>query len=276
VELESRLEGFRRRGLGLAALSYDSAAILKEFATRRRISFPLLSDPESKVIRLFGIENEADYPRGHLAHGVPYPGTFVTDAKGIIRAKHFEKTYAERRTAASMLLLAGEAPGDAAETRTTAFTLRTSSSNASAAPGQRLTLVLDFEMAPKMHAYAPGAKAYRSLRVRLEPQPLVTVHETSLPAAKPYHFAPLDETVPVFEGRFRVTQDVTLAGGREFAELLKQPDAALDLVGTLDYQVCSDKVCHAPASLPLRFTIKVVPLDRDRSPDAIRHSPPKQ
>ncbi len=276
MELESQLEGFRKRGLGVAALSYDSLAILKDFATRKRISFPLLSDPDSKVIRAFGIQNEADYAPGNLAHGVPYPGTFVTDAKGVVRARYFERTYAERRTAASALTLAGEVPQvGASETSTPTFTLRTSSSNAAAAPGQRVTLVLDFDMKPMMHAYAPGVTGYRPLRLRLDPHPLVTVHETALPAAKPYRFEPLDETVPVFEGRFRVTQDVTLAGGREFVELLKTQAPALELAGTLEYQVCSDKVCYAPASLPLRWTIKVEPLDRERSPEAIRHPPSK-
>jgi hypothetical protein len=274
VELESQVEGLAKRGLGVAALSYDTVAILKEFATRRRISFPLLSDPESKVIRAFGIQNEADYPPGHLAHGVPYPGSFLIDAAGIVRAKHFEKTYVQRRTAASLLTLLGDATGGpAAETKTDAFKLRTSSSNAAAAPGQRVTLVLDFDLQPRMHAYAPGVSGYRPLRVRLDPQPLVAAQEAVFPPSKPYHFVPLDETVPVFEGRFRVTQDVTLAGGRELAELLKTPDPKLDLVGTVDYQVCSDKVCYPPSSLPLRWTIRVVPLDRERSPDALQHKP---
>jgi AhpC/TSA family protein/cytochrome c biogenesis DsbD-like protein len=274
VELESQVEAFRRRGLGLAAVSYDSVAILKDFSGRRKITFPLLSDPDSSVIRAFGILNEADYPAGNLAHGVPYPGTFVTDAKGIVRSKLFEKTYVERRTAGSLLALAGEtADPSAPEISTPAFTLRTSASNAMAAPGQRVTLVLDFDMRPSMHAYAPGAQGYRPLSLRVDPQALVTVHETVLPASTPYRFAPLDETVPVFEGRFRLTQDLTLAGGRDFAELLKTPEPRLDVAGTLEYQVCSDKVCFPPASLPLRWTIKILPLDRERSPEAIQHKP---
>ena len=48
----------REEGFGLAAISYDSAAILENFAARRNITFPLLSDPESKIIRDFGILNE--------------------------------------------------------------------------------------------------------------------------------------------------------------------------------------------------------------------------
>jgi len=93
VELESQRDALKRRGLGLAAVSYDSVAILKDFATRKKIAFPLLSDPESRVIRAFGILNEADYPPGQLAHGVPYPGTFVIDAQAVVRYKFFEKTY---------------------------------------------------------------------------------------------------------------------------------------------------------------------------------------
>ena len=96
MELESQREGLRERGLGLAAISYDSVAILKDFSARKKIGFPLLADPESRIIRSFGILNEADYPEGRIEHGVPYPGTFVTDASGVVVSKMFEPRYAER------------------------------------------------------------------------------------------------------------------------------------------------------------------------------------
>jgi AhpC/TSA family/Thiol:disulfide interchange protein DsbD, N-terminal len=275
VELEEKLEAIRGRGLAVAAVSYDSPAILKEFAERRGIHFPLLSDPGSAVITRFGLLNP-EYPPGDRAHGVPYPGTFVTDADGVIRARYFEKTYVERRTAASFLTATGETPKEHAEDiRTRAFVLRTSASNLAAAPGQRFTLVLDFEMEPTMHAYAPGVTGYRALELRLDPLPLVTFHETVFPPSKPYFFAPLSETVPVFEGRFRVTRDMTLAGGRDpaVAEALKIPDPKMELSGTLEYQACSDRICYPPASQPLRWTVKLLPLDRERSPEEIRHQP---
>ncbi len=271
MELESQLEALRARGLGLAAISYDSVEILRSFAERRKITFPLLSDHDSSIIKRFGIQNEVDYPLGDRAHGVPYPGTFVTDADGLVRSKLFETKYTDRRTAGSFLVLAGATPAEAAgESRTDTFTLRTSASNAAAAPGQRLTLVLDFEMKPGMHAYAPGVSGYRPLRVRLDPQPLLTAHDPVFPPSKTFVFAPLKETVPVFEGRFRVLQDVTLAGGRELSEALKAPEPQLELTGSLEYQVCSDERCYPPASLPLRWTIKLTPPDRERAPEAIQ------
>jgi hypothetical protein len=275
VELERQRDALRERGLEVAAVSYDSVAVLGDFATRRKITFPLLSDEGSAIIRRFGLLNP-EYAEGNNAHGVPYPGTFVTDARGVIRSKYFEKTYVERRTAASLLTLAGEAPASAqGEVRNDHFVLKTSASNAQAAPGQRVTLVLDFAMADKRHAYAPGATGYRPLALRVEPDPLFTAHDAVLPAARPYFFAPLKETVPVFEGRFRVLQDVTLAGGRDFAALLKQENPTLAISARLDFQVCSETVCYPPASLPLRFSLRVLPLDRERVPESLQRKPTK-
>ena len=273
MELEGQVDALRTRGLAVAAVSYDSAGTLKEFAERRGIRFPLLADPDSAVIDRFGLRNP-EYPAGDLAHGVPYPGTFVTDASGVVRDRFFEKTYAERRTAASILVLAGDTPRAAAEElHSRAFALRTSQSNPAAAPGQRLTLVLDFEMEPGMHAYAPGVSGYRALHLALDPHPLATFHEGLYPASHPYLFAPLNETAPVLEGRFRVTRDVSLAGGRELAEALKAPEPKLEIQGTLEYQACSDRICYPPASLPLRWTIELLPLDRQRSSEALQHKP---
>ena len=67
----------------MAALSYDSAAILKHFADRVHISYPLLSDPDSKVIQAFGILNDS-VPVGNAFHGIPYPGTYLIGRDGYI------------------------------------------------------------------------------------------------------------------------------------------------------------------------------------------------
>ena len=275
MELESQLEGFRKRGLGVAALSYDSVEVLKDFATRRRITYPLLSDPESRIIRAFGIINEIDYPEGHANHGIPFPGTFVANEKDIIESKEFEKAYQERRTAASLLTAQGDTPGaPVQETRNDQFTLRTSASNAEVAAGHRVTLVLDFTMGPHMHAYAPGAKGYKPLNFRLGENSLVAPHNVIYPISRPYRFEPLDETVPVYEGRFRVLQDVTVIGPpRGSAGAPAAPVTEIDLGGTLDYQVCSDQVCYAPASMPVHWTLKLIPLDRERAPEGLRKKP---
>ena len=53
------------------AVSYDSEAILADFAERFGISYPLLSDQASDVIREFGILN-THIPEDHKWFGVYY------------------------------------------------------------------------------------------------------------------------------------------------------------------------------------------------------------
>jgi peroxiredoxin len=41
----------------VAAISYDSAEILKSFGDRRKIDFPMLADPDSQTIRAYDVLN---------------------------------------------------------------------------------------------------------------------------------------------------------------------------------------------------------------------------
>jgi peroxiredoxin len=235
----------------------------------RKITFPLLSDPDSAIIRRFGLLNP-EYPEGDSAHGVPYPMTFVTDEHGVVLSKFFEGSYVNRRTAASILALEGDTAASTRDVKAEYLTLRTFLSNDEAFPGNRITLTIDIELARGLHAYAPGSKGYRALELRREPQPLVSFGETVYPPSHPYVFRPLKETVPVFEGHVRLLRDLTLAGGKEMAALLRSADPTLTIRGSLEYQVCSDRVCYPPRTLPMSWTLKARPLERERPPEALQ------
>lgn len=84
-----------KRGYKIAGISYDKADVLKRFHDRRKLSFPLLSDPGSKTISAYGLR-DAQYGQGHFAHGVPHPVLLILDAKGIVKAKLFEEDYKKR------------------------------------------------------------------------------------------------------------------------------------------------------------------------------------
>lgn len=263
MELAGKLESFKKRGLNVAALSNDPVAALKHFATRRGIPFPLLSDSDSALIRRFGALNPQ-------AKGAAFGGTVLVDEKGIVRAKFFEENFRERRSAAGILFLEGELPAGGTEVRTDRFALRLSSTNPEAFPQQRLTLVLDFQMGERLHVYAPGVEGYRALDLRLDSHPLARFYDTHFPPARPYVFEPLKQTVPVFEGRFQVTKDVTLVWSKEMYEFLKGPSPTVVLTGDLGYQVCSDRVCYPPGRLPVKWTIRVLPFDEGRVPEELR------
>ena len=75
-------------------------AVLKKFSDQAKITFPLLSDPESKTIDAYHIRNEAAKGK---AEGVPNPGTFILDQEGVIRAKLFLEGYRDRHTTEALI-----------------------------------------------------------------------------------------------------------------------------------------------------------------------------
>ncbi|MDA1050732.1 MAG: peroxiredoxin family protein [Planctomycetota bacterium] len=83
VELQSGIEKINAADIHVVGVSYDSVDVLAKFTEKRKITFPLLSDPDSKVIKAYGVLNaEAKDQRAGIAH----PGTFLIDRQGIIRA----------------------------------------------------------------------------------------------------------------------------------------------------------------------------------------------
>ena len=100
VQLQRDLKSIEDAGIQLVGISYDEPAALKRFADQMKITFPLLSDPESKTIDAYHIRNEAAKGK---AEGVPHPGTFILDRQGVIRAKLFLEGYRERHTTEALI-----------------------------------------------------------------------------------------------------------------------------------------------------------------------------
>jgi hypothetical protein len=155
-----------------------------------------------------------------------------------------------------------QVPGLAAPIATAHLEM-TESHAGSAAPGRRVTLVLDIAPKPGMHIYAPGAASYQAVRLRLDPNPLLRFHPLRYPASETYFFAPLKQRVPVFRQPFRLTQEVTVLATPP-ARAALDTRTSLAVAGVLEYQACDDKICYRPASVPVTWSI---PLDtRGRKP----------
>jgi AhpC/TSA family len=86
--------------------------VLTRFAATHGVTFPLLSDEGSEVIRRLGMLDEQVYEH-HAAFGktdredrfwgVPYPGEFLLDERGVVTQKRFQKNYRERETSQTIL-----------------------------------------------------------------------------------------------------------------------------------------------------------------------------
>lgn len=81
--MQSEIGAINKTGIQVVAISYDSVDVLKKFGTDSKISYQLLSDPESKVINAYGVLNEN--ARGRQ-EGIPYPGTFLVGQDGKVKA----------------------------------------------------------------------------------------------------------------------------------------------------------------------------------------------
>jgi hypothetical protein len=261
VELQGRYDDIRTQGLGLVSITYDPPETLKRFADSRGITFPLVSDPGSAIIKRYGLLNDTVDPQTR-AYGIPHPGTFIVDPNGVVVARFFEDAYQERYTAATILAsLGGTPPGTPVTATSSHLSLSATISDTVAAPGHRLTIVAQVAPRPGMHLYAPGKHDYQVVQLTLDPQPWLRVHDTSYPASEIYHFKPLDERVEVYTKPFRLQRDVTFVATPEMQKLLGSMPSAT-ITGALEYQACDDKVCFNPARLPIRFTVTLKALDR--------------
>lgn len=261
MELQRRYDDIRKQGLGLVAISYDSPETLTRFANSRGITFPLIADRDSAMIRAFGILNELEKP-GSRGHGIPHPGTFIVDRKGVVVSRFFEDAYQERYSAATILSSFGRAEGGITATASTShLSITASLSDATAAPGHRLSIAAAIRPARGIHVYAPGKHDYQVVNLDIDPQPWLRVHPAVYPRSEIYHFKPLDERVAVYMRPFELRRDITLLATPEAQKQLGAMQLAI-ITGALEYQACDDKVCFTPVRVPVSFAITLRPLDR--------------
>ena len=286
MELQDRLEELTAAGIGIAAISYDSEQTLLAFAEHRGITFPLLSDHDSAVIRDYGILNtvvaeglgpDADDPDVVAAvhfyvaapvfdspalrrqiNGTPFPGTFVLDARGRVTSRFFEEFYRERSSTATVMLKSGIglSPIEAIQGTTAHLKFTAYPSNTIVTNGLRFSLMLEVEPNPGMHVYAPGAETlgYRVIGLNLTPSSHFRFEAVEFPESEIYHFEPLDEYVPVYLRPFTLLQEVVVEATVEAEAALEDLDT-LTLTGSFDYQACDDEFCFNPVSVPLTFIL---------------------
>ncbi len=270
MELEQNLDRFKKQGLGVVAISYDSPAILKNFADRQHITFPMLSDPNSKIIRAYGILNET-VPATEPTFGIPYPGTYIVDPQGRVVSKYFEDDYKERVSASDILVrtFRQTAAGARGEAETKHLQLASSASTDLARPGHRVVLVLDMELRPGMHLYAPGVKGYIPIDWRLDLGPAFKRHPFDYPPSETLHLDAINETVPVYRNRVRIEREVTFGQENDLKPLIDS-DGDLVLKGSFRYQACDDRECFLPQTVPLEWRFRFEGLVRERAPESIR------
>jgi len=234
--LQGAHAAFEERGLGLAAITYDSQPTLEDFAERKGIDYPLLADPTTETIRSWGLL-DPDSSRNNIpdaaAPNVAYPGYFLVDREGIVRERFLDGAYNDRRTASGVLgalfpeLFARESRSLEAPHAKVAL----SQSDREVVPGSRLTLAVELALPPLVHVYASGAKGYRPLELALEASPAFTSSPVRFPPAGELRLPAAKEVIPVHEGRVLLRQEILMLGTSDlFRRLQASPEKRVTLV----------------------------------------------
>jgi len=245
-------------GIALFAISYDSVEILRGFADKHGIRFPLLSDEGSRVIRELGLINE-HVQEDHAVYGIkpsprhvdlPYPGVFVLDKAGTIAKKRFYTSYRERDTGGALLA-------------TTLGILASPAQASFATPSESvLHAHVELRVAPGFHVYGvPTPEGMLSLSARVAPIDGLEVGPASWPAAHTHHLEDLGEETGLYEGTIHGSLPLT------FAAAPGAGDHEVKL--EVSYQACSDAVCLPPSTVQLSLPVREVALvDRTLPPDS--------
>ena len=104
-------------GYNIAVISTDSTETLAELHDKRAYGFPTLADPDSELIRAWGLV-DPQFETGRRA-GLPYPATFLIGSDGVVKDKLMKfETYGNnraywRRVSFDEVVAAAEAARDA-------------------------------------------------------------------------------------------------------------------------------------------------------------------
>ena len=86
----------------LIAISVDPPDVSKNFAEKiasdgkGRVNFPILSDPDHKIIDAYGLRDPAY--EGQKVYGIPHPAVYVIDKQGRVAWAKIESDYKQRPT----------------------------------------------------------------------------------------------------------------------------------------------------------------------------------
>lgn len=273
--MQNAQQRFRERGIGLVGVSYDSQAILKEFSARQGITFPLLADPNSELIQRFGVLNTT---ATGFTKGMAYPGFMYIGPDRQIRETFFEKQYAARYTANNILtkLFPELAESDLRTLSAPHLQLQLGQSDVVVGPGSRVTLTLEVTPPANIHVYAPGVRGYKPIALQIERIPEINLRPTQYPKSKVLFLPAIHEQVPVFDGKFKISQDVVISYSEGFIESLRTEKnsvgRSITLKGILSYQACDESICYLPDQVQVSWDLVVTPLDSVRAREEIQHA----
>lgn len=235
---------------------------LRSFADEFDVTVPLLSDPDSEIIREIGILNttltEADTP----FFGIPYPGSYVLDADGNIAAKFFEQNSLVRAHPELLLRVAtgGEVTNDDVEavptTATEVVEVEVAVDADQLGAFMLRDLVVTLRVPAGQHLYGPPvSEGLVVTSIDIDDNVHLGVQAAQFPPTHPLVLEGTGETLHVYEGDVRIRVPMLYNGFPPDRD--ERGHRNVEVTGTVRWQSCDDHSCHIPRSEPFSLTVRV-------------------
>ncbi|MEP6535598.1 MAG: protein-disulfide reductase DsbD domain-containing protein [Bryobacteraceae bacterium] len=188
----------------------------------------------------------------------------------MVVSRKFDEDYKQRYTVANILTEKLDLRTGAAQSQveTKHLKVTASASDAKIRPGERVRLILDVQLKPGMHVYAPGVEGYIPVDWKMTDSPAIQAAPAVFPPSKKLRLEAIQETVDVYAGRFTVQREVITGAQGKVDPLAK--DGAIVIEGTFRYQACDDRMCYLPQNVPLKWTLQYERHDPTRVPPELR------
>jgi len=250
------MRDFDAADIRVYALSYDEADALRDFRDAQGITYTLLSDPDSDVIRSFGILNALIDPNDHPWYGIPYPGAIVMDAEGAITHKFFDSNLAVR--AGPEQLLRASLGQPVLEPKVDQVAAPDEVQVSVALDGDHLAftvqrdLVVRFSVPAGRHVYAePAPPGSVAVEVTLDANGRLVQRPIVRPASEPHVLAGTGESFQVHHGVFELRLPLAVNS-------FSRSDAAdIAISGEVRWQCCDDEACDLPTSQRFELSVPV-------------------
>ena len=224
------------------AVSPEPVEVIARFTERHGISFPVLSDADSAVIREYGILNTG-VEEDHRLYGMPFPGAYLTDTAGRITQKHFNTNYRVRESAGTIIR------GDLGEwydldgypSATSGTVVSATLGSRELKPFQRVDLLVHIDLPEGQHAYGePVPDGLVATSVEVTGPEGLRAEAAVLPPTRPLFVEAVREDLSVFEGDIEIRVPLTYRNPEA------QPGDRVPIEIEVRYQACDELVCYLP------------------------------
>ena len=251
VEYQKKINEFKAKGLSVIGISFDPVDVLRSFSDRNNITYPLLSDAGSRVIRRYGIVLKG-IPLDNRWYGVPHPGIYIIDKNLVVLEKHFEKSPDERATVENVLVtyLNKEIKTNRKKFSTSYLEGSIAISDTVALSSQVLAIIVEMSVRDGVHLYGePIPAGYYPLRIQLEPNPNVTLDPWHYPKTRKVVLESINETFNILPNDFELRSRIRIA---------ERPKPGSHVIAIkMSFQACDSKMCMIPKQLVFEFPLEI-------------------